>query len=254
VSASSGAKTETPRDGFAAFYNDHAVNPSTASGKQIEEDDDREADERDDLTWLPSAPKPSPRALRGALAEQGDVAGVYDAILHDRWDSNNYAQAFKDLVKAIDVGSRKDSSQFSAEIFRILLNFSICCTLRAQLALLQGIRDADRQPCPRSFEISSISLEDFQKHVSSMQAHVVELCQSQAATARLWQLARQKQRENDNRESEGGRNRPVRGKATAPKANGSPNGHHPRVPEKGRGSNRGTALLDDAGTQGGAAP
>ena len=113
----------------------------------------------------------------------------------------------------------------------------------------------DRQPCRRSFEIASTYLEDFQKHVSSMQAHVVELCQSQAATARLWQLARQKQRENDNRESEGGRNTPMRRKATAPpKTKGALNGHRPPVQENGRGSNRGTAPLDDAGTQGGAAP
>ena len=134
ASASPGVKPETPRDGFAAFLNDHAVNSSTAPGKQIEEDDDHDDDERDDLARLPAAPKPSPRALRGALAEQGDVAGVYDAILHDRWDSQTYAEAFKDLAKAIDVASRKDSSQFSAEIFRILLNFSICCTLRAARA------------------------------------------------------------------------------------------------------------------------
>ena len=119
ASASPRVKPETPGDGFAAFLNDHAVNSSTASGKQVEEDDDdHDDDERDDLARLPAAPKPSPRALRGALAEQGDVAGVYDAILHDRWDSHTYAEAFKDLAKAIDAASRKDSSQFSAEIFR----------------------------------------------------------------------------------------------------------------------------------------
>ncbi len=170
ASASPAVKPETPGDEFAAFLHDHSVNSSTASGKQVEEDDDdHDDDERDDLARLPAAPKPSPRALRGALAEQGDVAGVYDVILHDRWDSHTYAEAFKDLAKAIDVASHKDSSQFSAEIFRIVLNFSICCTLRAQLALLQGMQADDRQPCRRSFEIASTSLEDFQKHVSSMQ-------------------------------------------------------------------------------------
>ena len=139
ASASPRVKPETPRDGFAAFLNDHAVNSSTASGKQVEEDDDdHDDDEGDDLARLPAAPKPSPRVLRGALAEQGDVAGVYDAILHDRWDSHTYAEAFKDLAKAIDGASRRLRRNSRPKSFEILLNFSICCTLRRKARAAAG--------------------------------------------------------------------------------------------------------------------
>ena len=128
----------------------------------------------------PAAPKPSRRALREALAETGGRRrGLRRNLAQPLGFEATYADAFRDLADSDRCGQPQRLIRNSqAEIFRILLNFSTCCTLRVQIALLQNMQADDRQPCRRSFEIASNYLEDFQKHLISMQAHVADLCQS----------------------------------------------------------------------------
>ena len=189
-------KTGTPHDPPVAsdLPKEWHAHPSKQSQEQLgeDEDDDGGVDEEDTCAVPPVPRKPSARALREALAEQGDVAGVYDAILRNRWDSSEYGDAFRDLLTAIDVAGRRNPSQCSGEIFRLLLNFSACCTLRVQIALLQRIECDDRQG--RSFDLLTNHLEEYQKHLVSMQLHVADLCQRQAATARLWELGSRRKR------------------------------------------------------------
>lgn len=205
--------------------------------------------EEDDPTRFLGPPKPSALQQREALVERGDVAGIYNAILTSPWHETKHSDAFAQVFRALDVASRNNPAQLSAELVRMMVNMAGYLTLRAQYTLLQRIQDTDGHTHDRPPDMPTDVLEQFQSHIASMQAHVTELCQSQAATARLWQLARQKQVENEQRDSERGQNGPPRSEATAPKANGSRNGHHPPVRGNGHASNRVAALLGDGGKE-----
>ncbi len=209
----------------------------------------KEDPDEDDPTRFLGPPRPNVLQQREALVERGDVAGIYNAILTSPWHETKHSDAFAQVFRAIDVASRNNPAHLSAELVRMMVNMAGYLTLRAQYTLLRRIQDRDGHTHDQPPDILTDVLEQFQGQIASMQAHVAELCQSQAATARLWQLARQKQRENDDREAERGQKRLPSKEKTAPKSNGSLNGHHPPVRGNGHTSNRVAALLGDGGKQ-----
>ena len=182
------------------------------------------------------------------------MAGIYNAILTAPWHETKHSDAFAQVFRAIDIASRNNPAHLSAELVRMMVNMAGYLTLRTQYTLLRRIQDTDGHTHDQPPDILTDVLEQFQGQIASMQAHVAELCQSQAATARLWQLAQQKQFENEQRDSERGQNGPPRSEATAPKSNGSLNGHHPPVRSNGHATNCVASLLGDGGKQQAAAP
>jgi hypothetical protein len=134
---------------------------------------------------------------RQPLVEQGDFAEIYRLILDTPWHETKHCDAFSQLFRAIDVASRKDPARLSAEFFRMMLNVAAYLTLRVQYTLLQRVQSTDTHNHRGQSDIQSDVLDSFLGHLMSMQSHLAELCQSQAASARLWQLAREKELKND---------------------------------------------------------
>src|SRR3984893_16190762 len=130
------------------------------------------------------------------LVEQGDFAAIYQQILRTPWHELKHSDAFAQVFRAIDVASRTDPAQLSAELLRTTVNTSGYLILRVQFTLLQRIQGTDGHNYNRAPDIPSDVLEKVEGHFASMETHLAELCQSQAATARLWHLTRQKEQEN----------------------------------------------------------
>jgi hypothetical protein len=181
-----GASSRTPQPSR------NGASPPRPNARQKHNSTNDDEGDRVPKTLCPS--KPTAAALREPLVQAGDFAAVYESIVQAPWDVVNYSEAFGQLLRAIDVASRKDARRFSAETLRIVLNMASYCTFRVQYALLQRLQEIDRQPCQRPLQVQSAIVEDYEEHLASMQTHLADLCQTQAATARLWELARPKRR------------------------------------------------------------
>jgi hypothetical protein len=79
----------------------------------------------------------------------------------------------------------------------MMLNVAGYLTLRVQYTLLQRVQSTDTHNHRGPSEIESDVLDSILGPLMSMHSHLAELCQSQAASARLWQLAREKELKND---------------------------------------------------------
>lgn len=161
---------------------------------------------------------------RESLVEQGDFAAIYQQILQTPWHETKHSDAFAQVFRAIDVASRNDPAQLSADLLRMMVSTSAYLTLRVQYTLFQRIQGTDGHNYNRPPDIPSDVLETIEGHFASMQTHLAELCQSQAATARLWQLARQKELENKLRTGKRGRTRRLPHKAARVRPGGHANG------------------------------
>jgi hypothetical protein len=203
----------------------------------------------DDSPVTLGPPRPNALQQREQLVEQGDFAAIYQQILQTPWPETKHSDAFAQVFRAIDVASRNDPSRLSAEFFRMMLNMAGYLTLRVQYTLLERIQGTDRHNYNRPPDIPADVLETFEGHFSSMQSHLAELCQSQAATARLWQLARQKELENKHRAVKRRRKRRLPGKATGATPGGPANGVQGPEKGNGHGSNRMASLLGNGDQQ-----
>jgi hypothetical protein len=142
----------------------------------------------EEFVYIPGPRKPTASELREPFVEQGDFAAVYEALLRARPSDNpDFPEAFRQLLRAIDAASRQNPAECSAQIFRVLLNVAVYCALRVQLNLVQQLEIRDRPD--HLANVLPVIREEFQQYLVPMHAHVAELCQAQAATARLWELA-----------------------------------------------------------------
>jgi hypothetical protein len=155
------------------------------------------SDPSDGMPFKPGLYRPASSEGRQPLVEQGDFAEIYRLILENPWHEIRHADAFSQLFRAIDVASRKDPAKLSAEFFRMMLNVAGYLTLRVQYTLLQRVQSTDTHNHRGPSEIESDVLDSVLGPLMSMHSHLAELCQSQAASARLWQLAREKELKND---------------------------------------------------------
>jgi hypothetical protein len=157
------------------------------------------SDFSDETPFVPRPARPTLLDRREPLVEQGDFGEIYRQLLQTPWHETKPSDAFWQLFRAIDVASRKDPAALSAELFRMMLNIAGYLTLRVQYTLLQRSNSMDSGNYNGRTALPSDVLESVSGDLMSMQSHLAELCQSQAASARLWQLARQKELENHER-------------------------------------------------------
>jgi len=200
------------------------------------------------IQW-PAHPRPTILQKREELVQAGDVAGLYGAILSQGWHEVNLGDAFAQLLRALDIASRKNPAVFTDDLFRMMINAAGFAALRVQYALFQRISELDRNTHGRSPDLPADVLSELTGRLQEMQSHVAELCQTRAATARLWQLALEKKLANERRSSKQ-RKRRQQTETAASKVNGSPNGRHARVEGNGHDPNRLAALLVARGKQG----
>jgi hypothetical protein len=224
--------------------------PGTDDSDDVDDDPEGGDDPEDnEPPWTFTSVTPPVLQRREQLVERGDFAAIYQEILHAPWDETQRLDAFSQVFRAIDVASRNDAGGCSAELLRLLVSTAGYLTLRAQYTLLRRIQAADGQSYSRPVETPRDVLETYLGQLMSMQNHLAELCQSQAATARQWQLTRQKELENERRALKRRRKRSLTGKAAGAKHCDPANGV--QGPRKGNGhvSNRVASLLENGEQQ-----
>jgi hypothetical protein len=218
--------------------------PGADDSEDVEDDPEGDDDPEDDEPpWTFTSVKPPVLERRELFVERGDFAAIYQEILHAPWDETKRLDAFSQVFRAIDVASRNDAGGCSAEFLRLLVSMAGYLTLRVQYTLLRRIQGEDGQSYNRLVEIPRDVLETYLGHLMSMQSHLAELCQSQAATARLWQLTRQKELENERRAPKRRRKRRLPGKAAGARPYDPANDVQGPVKDNGHVSNRVASLL-----------
>jgi hypothetical protein len=134
---------------------------------------------------------------RRLMAECGDVEGIWKVLNDTPHSLLDVDKMFRLLLRAVEVAARDDPAGFAASTLARLISFTTYLTLRGQLwASRQAAGDQSMlgpgQPW-FSRELATVVIPQLQE----MQAQLADLLQAQASTARLWELARQKQRENE---------------------------------------------------------
>jgi hypothetical protein len=229
-----------------------ALRRSWPNGDEGDDADDplEDEDSPDDESDWPSAPaQPTIRQRRELLVERGDFAAIYQQILDTPWHAAKYSDAFAQVLRAIDVASCKDPARLSGDLLRLMVNVSGYLMLRVQYTLLLKVRATDGETYSRLPDIPADVMEMILGHFASMQSNLAELCQSEATTARLWQLARQKELENKHRTPKRRRKRRLPGETAARATRGKPS-NGVLGAKRGNGStSNGVAALSDNGKE-----
>lgn len=145
--------------------------------------------------------KLSPHEQCEQMGRAGDIAGLRRYLSQNEWSLVDQKHAFRQLRQATEVASRADPVRFSAELFAQVMGFTGYLLLRTHFIIETLIHRNDKVmyshgPLGLHQEIREVYLPQ----LIELQRHVAELAESQARTARLWELARLKRRKNQRAE------------------------------------------------------
>lgn len=144
----------------------------------------------------------SPLEQREQMAAAGDVEGLWAFICRADWGLHDLPQAFKLLLKAIEVAGQKDPERFSRDIFAHMVALPAYLIFRTHYYIGTLLSQYDRvtqSNGPPS--LSTELMEKFVPRLVELQTHVAALAESQARTARLWELTRRKRQKNQRGEA-----------------------------------------------------
>ena len=170
------------------------------------------------------SPQTSPHDIREQMVARGDFRGLFESITNSSSAHIDLEEVFAQLMRAIDVASRRDLAAFSDDIFQAMLSFSTNLMLRLQYACAQAVARNDRSLSSRPHSLVPLVDNELLERYVQIEDHVAHLAAASASTSRLWNLSRQKQLEIKVKER-----RLRRRAARHKKADGSGNGNGHRV-------------------------
>jgi hypothetical protein len=142
--------------------------------------------------------KPSVAETREAMAECGDVEGLWHLLTTTDWTMLDQEEVFRQLLRAIEVSSGKDPASFSADLLRRMLAFTGYLVLRAHHLTRRAFSGHDRHTRGRAALLFPHDVTtELLPSVIELQRHATEIAEAQARTARLWQLAGQRRSPKD---------------------------------------------------------
>jgi hypothetical protein len=142
--------------------------------------------------------KPSVAETREAMAECGDVEGLWHLLTTADWTMLDQEEVFRLLLRAIEVSSGKDPASFSADLLRRMLAFTGYLVLRAHHLTRRAFSGHDRHTRGRAaLFLPDDVTKELLPSVIELQRHAAEIAEAQARTARLWQLAGQRRSPKD---------------------------------------------------------
>jgi hypothetical protein len=99
------------------------------------------------------------------------------------------------LLRSLDVASRQNPKEFAADMFESVIAFTSYLSLRLQYSCVHLIAGDDRaRRGPPA--LSRVLTEQLLPQLMELNRHLVEMAETQASTARLWELATSKSLEN----------------------------------------------------------
>ncbi|MBL8798986.1 MAG: hypothetical protein JNM56_34190, partial [Planctomycetia bacterium] len=126
----------------------------------------------------------------------GDVAGLRQLFRRPRFDSYEQEHLFQALRTAIDVASR-DPARFAATLYAQSIAFTGYLLLRTHyLAERLIVNHDDVRNGGGLLDMPADVFKIFLPRLLELQHHVAELLEAQAKTARMWELAYGKRRQN----------------------------------------------------------
>jgi hypothetical protein len=194
---------------------------------------------RKGITSLPAARQtPSPQAIaecrRRALAEQGDVWGLLDALSQANPASLNWKVEFDQILDLMLARSHKHPQKFAGEVLDRLAAVSAFFMLRTELYARQVTRSADdAEPPHRPADLSRSVVEHFLPRYQELGRFTAEILHYRASIARQWALAKAKEAEADRleRKDRGSARQESGIKSGRPKS--STNGHNGQSAPRG---------------------
>jgi hypothetical protein len=128
------------------------------------------------------------------MAAAGDVDGLWQVLTDTPWSLGDHAEIFRLLLRAIDVAVRADPARFSQGVFALMLGFGSYLMLRGQFYLgsLFGVHDPSQ--AARGMLPLPPQVLEWLPRLMQLQEHVAAIAESQARTARLWELAGRRRR------------------------------------------------------------
>lgn len=142
-------------------------------------------------------PQLSPCEARERMAASGDVDGLWQLLCTTPGLLLNQEAAFRLLLRALETQCREDPARFSAAVFAKMVSFTTYLLYRTHFflhALVPG--EPSLMGCDGRY-FSKDVVEVLIPQLMALQGHLSEIVQSQATTARNWQLTRRKKQEND---------------------------------------------------------
>jgi hypothetical protein len=149
--------------------------------------------------------KPSILETREGWARTGDVEALWDVLVTTPTSLLDVGAVFRLLLRAAEVRARADPLRYAEDLFARMVGFTSYLLLRTQYYAAGLVAENDevtrgRNPLGLSRELT----QEIIPRLMTLQGHLAEILQAQAGTARLWQLARRKQLENDQAEGPAG--------------------------------------------------
>jgi hypothetical protein len=157
---------------------------------------------RKGITSLPAATQtPSPQAIaecrRRALAEQGDVWGLLDALSQSNPGSLNWKVEFDQILDLMLARSHKHPQKFAGEVLDRLAAISAFFLLRTEFYARQVTRSADNAEPHRPVDLPRSVVEYFLPRYQDLGRFTAEILHYRASIARQWALAKAKEAETE---------------------------------------------------------
>lgn len=152
-------------------------------------------DKLDFSRFKAKAPRPSPNELYRGMAESGNFEGLFRAYHESMPTLFNIDAFFALLQRAVSVAARADPVGFSQRSYASMLEFTAYLGLRSQMVVERILTQVDHGCGTRAedYWLRCGPHQDALVALREFQSHLANLLQAQAATARTWQLARQRQ-------------------------------------------------------------
>jgi hypothetical protein len=142
--------------------------------------------------------KPTIAETREAMAQAGDVEGLWHIISETPWTLLDLEGVFRLLLRAIENATRSDPARFAGDLFTRMLSFTGYLLFRSHYYARDLISGYDKYSSGRgSRYLPPEVTETLLPRLVELQHHVGELVQMHAHTSRLWELAREKRLKND---------------------------------------------------------
>ena len=154
-------------------------------------------EDEDEDAYTPP-PGPSPRETRRRWAADGNVEAILDLIRNTPWSSISVGEQLQNLLAACRAGAKADPEGFSRHVFAELVGLNTFLTLRTQLFVTERVVGRGPMPCtPTLVDFSPDVNERVLPRLLDLQRAMAEILHAQAATARMWALARAKEAQAD---------------------------------------------------------
>jgi hypothetical protein len=136
------------------------------------------------------AERPDPMRQMQDLAEAGDFGGLIKWLVDVPPGACDLGVLDRLLRHAVEQASRRSPRRFTAEVFRQTTACVTYVNMRLQVCAMLCLAAADTEGYRRRTERPVEMLKEVLPAIERLSRLAGELCQGQASTARLWELAK----------------------------------------------------------------